>query len=160
MVFILFFAILFYSTSKAFKKNRPVAVAIAIALTLLIVGALVQRGFFDSYYGDVIGDWALALAALLVFAFIVKLLYNSFGKKTVIVILFITWLILTFMDPYSILPPTMPDFVFIIYDFASGFSGFIILVIASLVLLAFKNKRMRNALSTDLGNIIVAQPRP
>jgi len=144
IVFMVFFAIIFFSVGKMFKGNRPVAILVSVSLAALIAGAFFQRGYLDSFYGDVIGDWAIVLGVLIGIVFLLKIVADNVGAWASIFVLVIIWAILTFTDPYVVLPYYFPEGVFIAYQLLSGITGLVALVILSILIIFFRNKKLRN----------------
>ena len=78
IVFILFFAIIFYTTNKSFH-HAGVSAAIALALSLLITMTIERRGMLYGYVGDEIGTYLLVIAFLIGIGLIYGLGFLPFG---------------------------------------------------------------------------------
>lgn len=142
IVFIIFFAIIFYTVNKSFK-NPMISGVIALGLGLFISIALAQRGWLNSYMGSEIGAWLLIVAALISIAFAIKFSYDSFGRIGAVAAIVIIWYVLhSNPDPYDILPPELMTDTFTgIYEFVSSWFGLIIAVIAGGIIIAARRQR-------------------
>lgn len=140
-IFILFFAIVFFAVSKTFKENKGAAIVVALVVSLFISMAVVQRGWLYSYAGEEIGSWALVIALLLIIGLIIKLMNDVFGRFGAIIAVIGLWISLFFIDPYYFIPSgDIGDIVLTIYESAKGILGFIVVVIAVVLLYKFGSK--------------------
>jgi len=135
IVFLVFFAIIFYTINKAFKNNA-VSGIIALGLSLMIAMVMARRGLLYGYLGDELGSWILIITILIGIAFLIRFVYESFGKTGTIVALIGLWIILRSIDPYEFLPYQLLTDTFInIYEFFASVFGGIILIIGALIIL-------------------------
>ena len=77
--FLVFFAIIFYTVNKAFK-NSAVSGVIALGLSLMIAMVMAQKGLLYGYLGEEIGSWILIITVLIGIGFLIRFVYESFGK--------------------------------------------------------------------------------
>ncbi len=136
ILFILFFAVIFYTLNKAFKDN-VVAGIIALGLSLLISLAIAQRGLIASYgLGDSLSSWILLAAALIGIGFLIRFAAESFGWVGTVTTLIILWLLIRFIEPSQILPDMLLNSRF--YNFYDSFLrsgwGLVILGIIGFIL--------------------------
>jgi hypothetical protein len=141
IVFLVFFAIIFFTVNKAFKNNA-VSGVIALGLSLMIAMVMARRGLLYGYLGEELGSWILIITILIGIAFLIRFIYESFGKTGTIVALIILWIFLRSIDPYDFLPYQLLTDTFInIYEFFASIFGGIILIIGALVILNIADTR-------------------
>jgi hypothetical protein len=139
--FLVFFAIIFYTVNKAFKNNA-VSGIIALGLSLMIAMVMARRGLLYGYLGEEIGSWILIITILIGIAFLIRFVYESFGKTGTIVALIGLWIVLRSIDPYEFLPYQLLTDTFInIYEFFASIFGGIILIIGALVILGITDPK-------------------
>ena len=143
LLFILFFAIVFFAVKNAFgEKNRNIAIIVAFVLSMFITLALVQRGYLFSYFGDDIGAWALIIAVIVAIGLLIKLAYANLGKWGAIVVLALAWFMLLALDPYDYIPlGSGGDTIIGIYDLLTGYWGFLGLILVCLIIGFRKDKK-------------------
>jgi len=135
IVFLVFFAIIFYTVNKAFN-NPGVSGVIALGLSLMIAMVMAQRGLLYGYLGEEIGSWILIIAVLIGIGFLIRFVHESFGKTGTVVALIILWIFLRSIDPYEFLPYQLLTDTFInIYEFLASVFGLILLIVAAFVIL-------------------------
>jgi len=140
-IFLILFALIFFAINKSLKGNRGVAIVIATGLTILITTALARRGWLYSYAGDELGSWITFVAFLLVLGFLLKTMWENFGKVGVITSIFILWLLIRYIDVYDYLPYQLSwggfeEFIGAI----ATLPGLIILIVIALILSSFLTK--------------------
>src|SRR4030042_3187047 len=139
--FLVFFAIIFYTVNKAFKNNA-VSGIIALGLSLMIAMVMARRGLLYGYLGEEIGSWILIITILIGIAFLIRFVYESFGKIGTIITLIILWIFLRSIDPYDFLPYQLLTDTFInIYEFFASIFGAIVLIIGALVILGITDPK-------------------
>ncbi len=135
LIFVLFFAIVFFAVGRTFKENKGVAIAVAVAVSLFITMAIAQRGYLYSYAGEEIGSYLLIFALIIGAILVFKVMASLIGGLGLFLGLFGFWFILNrtqysyfFYDaiPYSLLP---------VYDFLAGDSFIIWLIVAIVIVL-------------------------
>ena len=136
IVFLLFFAIIYFTVNKGFKNN-VVSAVIAGALSLLITMTILRRGLLYGYAGDELGSWMLVIVALVGFGFLIKFAYEAFGTIGSTGAVIIVWMLLQRTDPYYILPYGVSDIIFSSYEFLSSFFGLVIMIALALALAPF-----------------------
>lgn len=139
-IFIIAFAIIFYTVNKSFN-NTPVAAVIGIGLSLLISVTASQRGWLYGYVGNDLGSWILIITFLIGFGFLIKFVHTSFGKIGTSIVIISAWFLLFITDPYQVLPYEFmtPTFV-TAYEFLTSIWGFIIIAIILLVIYNLEKK--------------------
>ena len=141
IVFLIFFATIFYTVNKAFK-NSAVAGVIALGLSLMIAMVLARRGLLYGYLGEEIGSWILIITLLLGVAFLIRFVHESFGKTGSIVALIGIWFVIRSVDPYNMLPYQLLTDTFVnTYEFFASIFGLIILVAGGLIILNITDTR-------------------
>jgi len=141
IIFLIFFAIIFYTVNKAFQ-NFAVSGVIALGLSLLISMVMAQRGLLYGYLGEEIGSWILIIAVLIGVAFLIRFIYESFGKTGTVIALIGLWIVLRSIDPYEFLPYQLLTDTFInIYEFFASIFGGIVLIIGALIILNVTDAR-------------------
>ncbi|MDD5192149.1 MAG: hypothetical protein PHH54_00770 [Candidatus Nanoarchaeia archaeon] len=130
VLFLIFFALIFYTLNKAFK-NSAVSVIIALGLSALISMAIAQRGLITAYGGGEISSWALFLAAAIGIAFLIRFSSESFGKIGAVAVVFLTWLVLYNFYPEQILPGLLADIPAFVWfwEVLTSWIGLIILIV-------------------------------
>jgi hypothetical protein len=112
VLFLMFFAIIYYTVNKSFKNN-VISAVIALGLSLFISLATAKKGILAGYgYG--LDSWILFIAALIIVAFLIRFASNSFGRAGAIAAVIVIWIIILFMDPYNFLPDSLmssPEFM-------------------------------------------------
>ena len=101
LIFVLFFAIVFFAVSKTFKENKGAAAVVAIVVAAFISIAVAQNGWLYSYAGEGIGSWALVFAVILAIGFIIKLMLDVFGRFGGIAAVIFFWIGMQFVDIYE-----------------------------------------------------------
>ena len=135
LFFVVFFAIIFYTVNRAFK-NPAVSGVIALGLSLMISMTMAQRGLLYGYVGEEIGSWLLIVTVLIGVGFLIRFIWESFGKPGTVIALIGLWFLLRAFDPYEFLPYELLTDTFIgIYEFFASFLGLIIIIIGSVVAL-------------------------
>jgi len=141
IIFLIFFATIFYTVNKAFK-NSAVAGVIALGLSLMIAMVLARRGLLYGYLGEEIGSWILIITILLGIGFLIRFVYESFGKTGTMIALIGLWIIIRSIDPYEFLPyQLLTDTLINIYEFIASIFGLIVILIGALVILGVTNPK-------------------
>jgi len=141
IIFIIFFAVIFFTVNRAFK-NSAVSGVIALALSLLIAMVMARRGLLYGYVGEEIGSWVLIITALIGVAFLIRFVWESFGKIGTIIALIGLWIIIRSFDPYDLLPYELLTDTFIsIYEFFASILGLIIIVAGAILILNITDTR-------------------
>lgn len=139
--FLVFFAIIFYTVNRAFK-NSGVSGVIALGLSLLIAMVMAQRGLLYGYLGQEIGSWILIITVLIGIGFLIRFVYESFGKAGTMIALIGLWIFIRSIDPYEFLPYELLTDTFInIYEFFASIFGLIVLIIGALVILGITDPK-------------------
>lgn len=142
LVFLLFFAVIFFAVSKTFRDEKGIAVVVALVISLFISMALAQRGLLYGYLGDTIGGWAITLALLLGVVFIIKLSFDKLGGIGASIIIFLLWISLFFVDPYDYFSGGgFGDFLISIHNLLTSFVGFITIVVVCIILIAVRARK-------------------
>ena len=135
IIFLVFFAIIYYTVNKAFKNNG-VSGIIALGLSLMIAMIVARRGLLYGYAGEELGSWILIITVLLGIGFLIRFIYTSFGKTGTIIALAGLWILIKSIDPYQLLPYELLTDTFLnIYGFFSSILGGIVLVVGGIILL-------------------------
>ncbi|MFA7707749.1 MAG: hypothetical protein WCX73_02260 [Candidatus Pacearchaeota archaeon] len=150
--FLIFFTIVFFTVNKAFQ-NPAVAGVIALGFALLISLVMAQKGLLYGYLGEQIGSWILIITILIGLGFLLRFVYESFGKIGAIVTLIGLWIAIRSIDPYEFLPYELLTDTFInIYGFfASVFGGIVLIAIALIILNITDTKTIGERLISSLG---------
>ncbi|MGD2073228.1 MAG: hypothetical protein PVG65_07060 [Candidatus Thorarchaeota archaeon] len=143
LVFMIFFAFIFFALSKPLKENRGAAMVISIALALFIAVAISQRVRFYGYFGSELGSWMFVIAILICIAFVMKVLTSLIGGLGLLISLYGIWAIAGRADiydifPYGVLTSGFESF----YYFLSSGTFLVILMLLTIlaILLAIKDK--------------------
>ncbi len=140
-LFLLFFAILFFSTQRVFGGSPGIPLVISVSLSFFIVGALVERGFLYGYLGENFGGWVLVFALIIMIGLAIRIAYKNLGKPATIAVLWIIWLALWFADPSDLFySGDVADFVFLLHDIIISWIGIVLLIVISLII-GFKKKK-------------------
>lgn len=135
IIFIVFFAIIFFTVNKAFK-TPGVSAVIALGLSLLIAITLARRGMLYGYFGDEVGSWVLIVTCLIGAGFIIRFAYESFGGLGAIISVGGLWYILHSIDPYEVIPyQILTDTIISVYEFVASWLGGIILMALTILLI-------------------------
>jgi hypothetical protein len=139
LIFVLFFVVVFYATSKVFKENKAIAAVVGVVIAFFITGALVRGGFFYGYLDEDITMWALFVAVLVGIGVALKFAYSAMGKWSVLV-LWLIWGVIAFgVDAQEVFPYSdIGDIFLYIYNVVFGWIGFIILIIVSVIIIKKK----------------------
>ncbi|MEM0465560.1 MAG: hypothetical protein QXW97_02555 [Candidatus Pacearchaeota archaeon] len=142
IIFMIFFAIIFYTVNKSFK-NSAISGTIALGLSTFISITIAQRGWLYSNMGGTIGSWLLVISVLIAFGFLIRFSYESFGRIGTIAAIFLIWAILHGTDPYNVLPYELTNnyTIITIYEFISGWIGLIFLIIISAIIITARVQR-------------------
>lgn len=133
LIFILFFAIVFFAVSKTFKENKGAAVAVAVAVSLFITMAVAQRGWLYSYAGDEIGEYLFIIAIILAIVFFIKVITSLIGGLGLFITLFLIWYLFSNTGFPDALPYEIGSIdLFPFYDFLAS-SSFLIWTIIALI---------------------------
>ena len=136
VVFLLFFAVIYFTVNKGFKNNI-VSGVIALSLSFLITMTILRRGLLYGYAGDELGSWLMVIVALVAFGFLIKFAYEAFGTIGSTGATIVVWMLLQRTDPYYILPYGVSDTLFSSYEFLSSWFGLVIMVAFALAAAPF-----------------------
>ncbi len=143
-LFLVIFALVYFSVTKAFKDNQAVAAVIALGVTLLITVAISQQGLLYTYAGDQFGNWITLVAILLALGFFIKISGENFGASGVIVAVIISLVIFNMtisLDEFS-LAYAFQDYNFQwMWESIFTVQGFVILGILVVVLIIFSKRK-------------------
>jgi hypothetical protein len=135
LIFVIFFALIFFGISKTMKENLGVAAVIAFGLSAFIAFTISQRTMFYGYVGEGLGNWFFIIAILIAAVFFIRFVTNLIGGAGLFLALFAIWLVLSNVDPYAILPSQfLYSNYFSLYQFLASSSFLFILVIVFVVL--------------------------
>tara|TARA_Y100000034_G_scaffold114872_1_gene151425 strand:- start:1769 stop:2374 length:606 start_codon:yes stop_codon:yes gene_type:complete len=141
IVFLVFFAIIYYTVNRAFK-NPAVSGVIGLGLALMIAMVITRRGLLYGYAGEQLGSWILIVTILIGVGFLLRFIYESFGKTGTAVALIGIWILIRSVDPYDILPYELLTDTFInTYEFFASWLGGIVLVVGGIILLNVTDMR-------------------
>jgi hypothetical protein len=147
LIFLVFFAVIFYTVNRSFK-NPPVAGVVALALSLFISITIAQRDLLRGIGGGgPIGAWALVVAVLIAFGFLLKFSYESFGRIGAIASVLIMWALLygaiNESSLYDILPYEISNIPIIItiLEFLGSWVGLVFLIIISAIIISARVRR-------------------
>ena len=135
LFFLVFFAIIFFTVNRAFH-NPAVSGVIALGLSLMIALVMARRGLLYGFMGEEIGAWVLIITILIGLAFLIRFIYESFGKTGTMVGLIGLWFVIRIIDPYDLIPYQLLTDVFVnTYEFFASILGLIVLVIGGILIL-------------------------
>jgi len=141
LFFLVFFAVIFFTVNRAFK-NPAVSGIIALGLSLMIAMVMARRGLLYGYVGEEIGAWILIITVLIGIAFLMRFIYESFGKTGSIIGLIGIWFVIRSVNPYNMLPYQLLTDTFVnTYEFFASIIGLIILVAGGLIILNITDTR-------------------
>jgi len=133
LIFVIFFAMIFFGISKTMKENLGVAAVIAFGLSAFIAFTISQRTMFYGYVGEGLGNWFFIIAILIAAVFFIRFVTNIIGGAGMFLALFAIWLVLSNVDPYAVLPSEfMYSNYFSFYQFFAS-STFLVILIAAFV---------------------------
>jgi len=133
LIFVIFFAMIFFGISKTMKENLGVAAVIAFGLSAFIAFTISQRTIFYGYVGEGLGNWFFIIAILIAAVFFIRFITNIIGGAGMFLALFAIWLVLSNVDPYAVLPSQfMYSNYFSLYQFFAS-STFLVILIAAFV---------------------------
>ena len=141
LFFLVFFTIIFFTVNRAFH-NPAVSGVIGLGLALMIAMVMAKRGFLYGYVGEEIGAWVLIITILIGIGFLVRFIYESFGKTGTVAGLIGLWFVIRSIDPYDMLPYQLLTDVFVnTYEFFASILGLIVLVVGGLIILNIADTR-------------------
>jgi len=133
LIFVIFFALIFFGVSRTMKENLGVAAVIAFGLAAFIAFTISQRTMFYGYVGEGLGNWFFIIAILIAAVFFIRFVTNIIGGAGMFLSLFAIWLVLSNVDPYAVLPSEfMYSNYFSFYQFFAS-STFLVILIAAFV---------------------------
>jgi len=148
IVFILFYAIIFYSLNRVFKENRATAIIVSVIASLVITFGFIKQGLLNHYVGSDFAAFLVILGFLIVFGFIFKILFEH-AKPAAILLLLAIWFVLFMSDPYNALPYFMHnDIVIRAYEILASWIGLVLLIVVGLLSLGFGGKKHKLHLRT------------
>lgn len=125
-IFLVFFAIIYFTVNKAFKNNM-VSGVLALALSALIGITMLRSGWLYGYVGDAVGTWIVVVVILIAAGFLIRFAYEGLGVFGVLGALTFFWILLQGSDPYTLLPYDTPDPLIWIYEWIKHPIGLILL---------------------------------
>lgn len=149
LIFIIFFAVIFFALSKTFKENLGVAAIVAGAIAFIIAVVFSRRVMFYGYFGEEVGGWITLIALLLVLLLGLKAILDL-TKSPIILAAGIMgiWALLTFFDWELLLPYNVIDSPF--FQTITGQTGFIIALVLFIIIIA-ASKPIKNAIRKKSG---------
>jgi len=114
-IFLVFFAIIYFTVNKAFKNN-VVSGVLALSLSALIGITMLRSGWMYGYVGDSIGAWITVVVALIAAGFLIKFAFEGLGVFGVLGAITFFWFLLQGSDAYSLLPYDSPGFLTWAYE--------------------------------------------
>ena len=141
-VFILFYAIIFFSVKNAFHGNKQIAIIVSMVVSLFITAALAQKGILEGQIAEDIGGLLILLGFLALFGFVFRVLYNKISKTAAFVLLFIIWLLLYFGEGDRVLPYFLQtEYVLFVYNILSSWLGLLLLIAAGATVALINKKK-------------------
>ena len=135
LIFILFFAVIFFATKNAFKQDKGIAVGISVVISLIISLAMAKNGLLYDYLGGEIGGWAIVFGFLIAAVFLVKLADTNLGKGAAITVIWIGFLVFLYADLANRVPGgTLAWILAKVYEIASGWIGWTFMIFATIYL--------------------------
>jgi len=127
LVFLVFFAIIFFALNKTFKENKGPAIVIALIISLFISATISQRYYLQQF----VGDWGIVLGILIIVGFLIKILYDRIGLLGIMIVVtgFLLYLQVG-IDPYEVLPYEV--LASPIFEFYYNFRIFLLLIIGGI----------------------------
>lgn len=141
LIFVIFFAMIFFGISKTMNENLGVAAVIAFGLSAFIAFTISQRTMFYGYVGEGLGNWFFIIAILIAAVFFIRFVTNIIGGAGMFLAFFAIWLVLSNVDPYAVLPSEfMYSNYFSFYQFfaSSTFLVILIVVFVALIIISLK----------------------
>ena len=140
IIFLVFFALIFYSLNKRFENNA-VSSVIAGGVSLIIALSLSQRGLYFGYFGGFggfgqgLGDWIMFLAIIFGIFIGFKFIFENFGPAGSIPVVIVFWYLLRTIDIFNVLPYGFVTNEFLdIYELVITWAGLVILIIVSIII--------------------------
>jgi hypothetical protein len=94
LIFLIFFALIFFALGKTFRENMMASLIISAGLSFFISAVLSQRINFYGYFGEGIGGIIFLIVFLIIFSFVLKAVYDIAGPIGLGVSIFLTGLFL------------------------------------------------------------------
>lgn len=141
VLFLLFFAVVFYTINKTFKNN-VVSGVIGLGISLLLTMAITRKGFLWGY-GNGLDAWVLLIAILIGLAFLIRFATTSFGMWGTICTVILVWVLIAYIDPYQFLPDPLlesPEFMSFYEGILRTFVGAVILIVLAFFLGSISKK--------------------
>lgn len=129
-IFVLFFAMIFYTVNKSFH-HPGIAALIAASLSLLISVTITRQNMLNSYMGEQVSSWMMIIVLLIVLAFLIRFTYEGLGWIGLVALAIALWLIIQNVEPYQILPTNMgmgTEIILNVYNFMRTIFGLAILI--------------------------------
>jgi hypothetical protein len=150
IIFLVFFALIFYSLNKRFDNNAVSAI-VAGGISLIIAMSLSQRvmytGFFGGFggFGEGLGNWIMFLAIVFGIFIGFKFIFENFGPAGSIPVVVVFWYLLGNMDIFNVLPYGFVTNEFLdIYEFIISWPGLFILLVISIYISSIFYKRKKD----------------
>ena len=105
LIFVLFFALIFFSTSKFFKEQRGVAVAVSFVVAFFAASFLIRQGFLydfflSDFFPDELAAWLtvifIILGIILLFLAVYRWFRGCIGFTSALILL---WFVLKWVEP-------------------------------------------------------------
>ena len=150
IIFLVFFALIFYSLNKRFENNA-VSSVIAGGVSLIIALSLSQRGLYFGYFGGFggfgqgLGDWIMFLAIIFGIFIGFKFIFENFGPAGSIPAVIVFWYLLRTIDIFNVLPYGFVTNEFLdIYGVVISIPGGFILVVISIYISSILYKKRKD----------------
>ena len=138
LIFIVFFAIIFFALGKTFKENKAISAIVAVALSFFISVIFSRRVSFYGYVGEEVTGWITLIALLIIIVFFLKAMFDLLRVTGLVMGIIGTWLFLHFFDLEPILGYNVIENP--IFYYAQGWLGALIAGIACFLIIANREK--------------------
>ena len=140
LIFIVFFAIVFFSLAKLMKENKGAAAVISIVISLFIAVSISRRVWFYGYFGEELANWFVIFAVIIGIVFLINIITKLLGGIGLFLVLGGLWFLFSKTNFPDILPSSVTDsemFEFLISGWAIGLLVIILIII---LIIAYSGK--------------------
>lgn len=143
LIFIVFFAIIFFSLGKVMKENKGAAAVISVAISLFIAVSISRRVWFYGYFGEELSNWFVVFAVIIGIVFLINIITKLLRGIGLFLVLGGLWFLFSQTNFSDILPSSVTDSEWFEFFISNTALGILIAIIIILVIISSKNKALR-----------------
>ena len=143
LIFIIFFAIVFFSLGKVMKENKGAAAVISIAISLFIAVSISRRVWFYGYFGEELSNWFMIFAVIIGIVFLINIVSKLLGGIGLFLTFGGLWYLFSKTNFSDILPYSITDSDWFEFFISGKVLGILIIALIIMLIISIKNKDVR-----------------